>query len=293
MASANALGRLGDDDAVPALVEALTDPDPQVRERAARACGKLGDPRAVNALRDRVDGDERRVRQAAADALAAIGSKRALAALIDRVEDDSPEVRYVAASALGEYGGPKPIDALVETLDDANDAVRRAAVYSIVQLLSNAPTQRSHEIRETVVDRLGESPGGSVVVPLVELLEEGRQTAQRRNAAWLLGRIVGEEYRSRVVDALVDALGDEDEMTAQFAATSLVSIDGEEVADALLDLLEDPERPDRTAAKAVFVLGKVGGERAREKLESLVEETENPDVRKQAFSALSKLGGRR
>ncbi|MFB6122826.1 MAG: HEAT repeat domain-containing protein [Haloferacaceae archaeon] len=292
MASANALGRLGDEDAVPALVESLTDPDPRVRERVARACGKLGDPRAVDALRERVDGDERRVRQAAADALAAIGSKRALAALLDRVEDDSPEVRYVAASALGDYGGPKPIDALVETLGDENDAVRRAAVYSIVELLSNAPAERSHEIRQTVVDRLGETAGGSVVESLVELVEEGRQTAQRRNAAWLLGRTVGETHRSRAVDALVSALGDDDEMTAQFAATSLVTIGDDDVTDALLDLLEDPES-DQAAAKAVFVLGKVGDARARERLESLVESTEDPEVRKQAFSALSKLGGKR
>ncbi|MFC6988589.1 HEAT repeat domain-containing protein [Haloplanus sp. GCM10025708] len=291
MASANALGRLGDEKALPALVGALTDSDPRVRARAARACGKLGDPRAVDALRERVDGDDRRVRRAAADALAAIGSKRALAALVDQVEDDSPEVRYVAASALGDYDGPKPIDALVETLTDDDDAVRRAAVYSIVKLLSNAPSKRGHEIRQTVVERLGETADESVVDALAELLEEGRQVAQRRNAVWLLGRVVGETHRGRVVGALVSALGDDDETTAQFAATSLVAIGGDAVVDALLDLLEAPGS-DR-AAKAVFVLGKVGGDRARDRLESFVESTDDPEVRKQALSALSKLDGGR
>jgi HEAT repeat protein len=292
MAAANALRRLGDPGALPALVDVLDDPEARVRARAARACGAIGDERAADALAARLDDPRGRVRREAADALASIGTDRALTPLIGAVTDDDDEVRYAAVMALGGYQGPEAIDPLIAALDDESDVVRRAAVFSIIELLAAAPTEQSHRIRETVVDRL-ESADRSVVDPLVELLTESNQPRERRNAAWLLGRVAAEEGREDAVDALVDTLDADDGTTAQFAATSLVELDGAVVEDALLDLLEGGERSDAARSKAVFVLGKVGGERARAELETLLDRTDDQAVRKQVFSALSKLGGRR
>jgi HEAT repeat protein len=292
MAAANALRRLGDPGALPALIDVLDDPEARVRARAARACGAIGDERAADALAARLDDPRGRVRREAADALASIGTDRALTPLIGAVTDDDDEVRYAAVMALGGYQGPEAIDPLIAALDDGSDVVRRAAVFSIIELLAAAPTEQSHRIRETVVDRL-ESADRSVVDPLVELLTESNQPRERRNAAWLLGRVADEEGREDAVDALVGALDADDGTTAQFAATSLVELDGAVVEDAVLDLLEDGERSDAARSKAVFVLGKVGGERARAELETLLDRTDDQAVRKQVFSALSKLGGRR
>jgi HEAT repeat protein len=292
MAAANALRRLGDASALPALSDALDDPDPRVRARAARACGAIGDERAVPALADCLDDTESRVRRDAAAALAAIGTERALSPLLGAVTDANDEVRYAAVMALGSYQGPEAIDPLITALDDRSDVVRRAAVFSIIELLAAAPTRQSHRIRETVVDRL-ESADRSVVDPLVELLSESDQPRERRNAAWLLGRVTGEDGRDDAVEALVAALDAPDGTTTQFAATSLVELGDPTVEDALLELLEDANRSDAARSKAVFVLGKVGGERARRRLETLLDRTDDEDVRKQAFSALSKLGGRR
>jgi HEAT repeat protein len=292
MAAANALRRLGDPGALPALVDTLDDPNPRVRARAARACGAIGDERAAPALANRLSDPDGRVRRDAADALAAIGTERALAPLLGAVTDANDQVRYAAVMALGSYQGPEAIDPLITALDDESDVVRRAAVFSIIELLAAAPTEQSHRIRETVVDRL-ESADRSVVDPLVELLAESEQARERRNAAWLLGRVTGEAGRDDAVEALVDALAADDGTTAQFAATSLVELGGTAVEDALLDLLEDPDPSETARSKAVFVLGKVGGERARDRLERLLDRTDDEEVRKQAFSALSKLGGRR
>jgi len=292
MAAANALRRLGDPGALPSLVDALDDPEPRVRARAARACGAIGDERAADTLAARLDDPASRVRREAADALAAIGTDKALSPLIGAVTDDDDEVRYAAVMALGGYQGPEAIDPLITALDDESDVVRRAAVFSIIELLAAAPTEQSHRIRETVVDRL-ESADRSVVDPLVELLAESNQPRERRNAAWLLGRVADQEGRVDAVDALVDSLDADDGTTAQFAATSLVELGGTAVENTLLDLLEDSERSDAARSKAVFVLGKVGGERAREELERLLDRTDDEEVRKRVFSALSKLGGRR
>jgi HEAT repeat protein len=290
MAAANALGRVGDPSAVAALTDRLDDPDPRVRARAARACGSIGDARATDRLADRLGDQDGRVRREAADALAAIGTEAALAPLLDAVDDPSERVRYAAVMALGGYEGEAAIDPLIRALDDDDETVRRAAVFSLVELLANAPTDRSHRIRETVVDRL-ESAGRSVVDPLIELLEESSQSRERRNAAWLLGRVVGDTQRADAVGALADALDADGGTTAQFAATSLVELGGSAAEDALLDVLDDPDSSETARSKAVFALGKVGGERARERLEALLDRSDDEEVRKQAFSALSKLGG--
>jgi HEAT repeat protein len=49
--AAEALAKIGDKRAVPALIAALKDEDEQVRNQAAEALAKIGDKRAVPALK--------------------------------------------------------------------------------------------------------------------------------------------------------------------------------------------------------------------------------------------------
>jgi HEAT repeat protein len=294
MAAANALGSLGKTDVLPQLLEATTDGDPRVRARVARAAGKLDDARACDALIDRLEDPSGEVRREAANALGQIGNRQALNALLGMFDDERPVVRRIAVGAMGNFGNARPVDGLIEALSDEDPSVRRTAVYSIIELLSNVPTDQSHEIRETVVDKLSETDDASVVVPMVDILEESTQNRQRRNTAWLLGRVVGQDSDGygRIVKALVETLEDEDQMTQQFAATSLAEIGGTQVETRLLNVLDDEGRPTDVRGQAVFTLGKVGSERSRKRLDDLIDNTENEQLRKKAFSAISKLGGR-
>lgn len=290
IASANVLGRVGDEKVVPALVARLDDPDRRVRLRVCHACGRLGDPRTVPKLTARLGDCDPSVKQAAADALGQIATDRALEALLGLLGDDSASIRRVAASALGNASDARPVAHLAEALGDESGPVRQAAVFSIVELLSNAPAEQSHRVREAVVAELSDADDGTVLAPLVEILSDSVQLRQRRNAAWFLGRVCGDDPPRPVVAGLVAALDDDDRMTAQFAATSLAAIGGRDVEDALLDVLDGPASAD-ARAKVAFVLGDVGGDRSRERLERLVDGTEDKAVRKRAFAALSKLGG--
>jgi HEAT repeat protein len=293
MAAANGLGQFGDSDAIEPLVGRFEDGDPRVRARAARACGSIGDPRAVAPLESLLSDSSPTVRREAAQALGTIGNRQALQALLDMYNDPSDRVRRIAVGALGNFDTAAPVDALVEALDDDSAIVRRTAVYALIQLLANVPTGKSHEIRETVVDKLQATDDDSVVVPLVEIIEEGTQPAQRRNTAWLLGRVVADPD-GRAVDALIEALEDDDGMTSQFAATSLAELGADEhVEERLLDLVMDTESPTEARAQAIFALGKIGGEQSRQTLDRLLDETDEEEIRKRAFSAVSKLGGRR
>jgi HEAT repeat protein len=292
MAAANGLGALEATDAVPKLAGRFDDSDPRVRARAARACGQIADSRATDGLEGLLTDTNPKVRREAAEALGSIGNRQALSALLPLYEDGDERVRRVAVGAFGNFPNAQPVEYLVASLTDDSPTVRRTAVYSLVELLANVPTQQSHEIRETVVEQLSETDDRNVVVPLVEILEESQQAAQQRNTAWLLGRVTEAEERDRVVDALVAALSADDQMTGQFAATSLAELGGDAVERRLIALVDDADAPTSARAQAVFTLGKVGGERARQRIDALLDETESEEIRKRAFSAISKLGGR-
>lgn len=291
MAAANALGELAQADAVPHLIERFDDPDVRVRSRAARACGQIADPRATGALEGLLGDRSATVRREAAEALGRIGNRQALGALLGLYGDENERVRRIAVSGFGTFDNGRPVEYLVDALADESAAVRRTAVFSLIELLSNVPTQQSHQIRETVVDELAASQNETVIAPLVEILSQGTQTVQRRNAAWLLGRVMSDETNREAVDALVEALEDGDQMTKQFASTSLAEIGGTYTEQALLDIAENPDSDSESRAQAVFAVGKVGDHRTATRLEKLLDETDDERVRKRTFSALSKLGG--
>jgi HEAT repeat protein len=294
MAAANALGELGKTDVLPKLLDSFDDSDPRVRARVARACGRLEDARATDALIERLSDPKAEVRREAAEALGAIGNRQALTALLDMFDDERAPIRRIAVGAMGNFGNSRPVEGLVGALSDDDASVRRTAVYSIIELLSNVPTDQSHEIRETVVEQLNRTDDQSVLVPMIDILEESTQNRQRRNTAWLLGRVADQDSAGygRIVEALVEILDDEDQMTAQFASTSLAEIGGEQVESRLLEVVDDTDYDENVRAQAVFTLGKVGGERTRERLDDLIDQTESEQLRKKAFSAISKLGGR-
>ncbi|MFC7073696.1 HEAT repeat domain-containing protein [Halovenus rubra] len=292
MAAANGLGELGEGDAVPDLIERFRDPDPRVRARSARAVGLITDARATDGLESLLSDSKPTVRLEAAESLGRIGNRQALSALLQLYEDNDERVRRIAVNGFGKFSNDSPVEYLVTSLADDSAAVRRTAVFSLIELLSNVPTEESHEIRETVVDRLAATEDGTVVTPLVEILEQGTQPSQRRNTAWLLGRVLDDESNRDAVDALLVALEDGQQMTRQFAATSLAEIGGTYAEAELLSLATNDEHDSEARAQALFTLGKIGDEETAREIENLLDDTDDQEVRKRAFSALSKLGGR-
>ncbi len=291
MAAATGLGRIGEDNVLTVLVQRLGDPDPRVRKRVARACGRIGSPESVPHL-SRVLGEDRYdVRVEAAYALADIGTNNAISQLATVAEDDDETLRRISVDALGNLGSVDAVTVLSKALQDEAEPVRRTAMFSLVQLLSEAPAEVSHQVRNRIVDALEAANSKSAVKPLIDILEKSTETAQRRNAAWLLGRIAEDEEMVPAQQALLETLGDDDEMTSKFAATSLAVLDGPGLEKRLLDLVEDSHTDEETRVKALFVLGKVGGDRSRERLSGFVDRTESDRLRKRGFSALSKLGG--
>ncbi len=291
MAAASGLGRIGEDNILGSLLDRVEDPDSRVRKRIARALGRIGSPDAVPALAERLHEDRYDVRIEVAYALADIGTDSALRTLVDLTEEEDEVLRRISVDALGNLGSVDVVEVLAEALSDDSESVRRTAMFSLVQLLSEAPSDESHDVREKIVGELGAAKEEDAVGPLIDILNQSDETAQRRNAAWLLGRIATDTFRTDAQEVLIETLADEDQMTAKFAATSLTLLEDDELEGRLLTVIENRDLDEEMRGQALFVLGKVGGEESRRRLERFVDSTESEQLRKRGFSALSKLGG--
>ncbi|RQG97579.1 HEAT repeat domain-containing protein [Natrarchaeobius oligotrophus] len=274
MLAAVALGRIAAEETVPALLDVFTDADVRVRTRAVRSCGQIGDPRCVDALANRLNDRNEQVRRAAAAALAEIGTKDALHALLPAARSDSVSVRVIAIGEFGRFGNLEPVPMLMEALEDRSDLVRRTAARSILELLANAPSERSHELRDGLADELADAESEELAGQLVTILNGNPPDHVRRNAAWLFGQLNGVERRDDVQTCLVELLDDPDELTARFAMSTLVQLGEPSFASHLREFATADETSEDGTVRAEFVLERLTtGVPSREAVSNAVEYT--------------------
>jgi HEAT repeat protein len=120
---AQVLSRIGDPAALPALLSALEDPEPDVVAAAEDAIGNSAyEQQLADDLRQQLEtrllalledpASPRPVRTGAQYALGLLGARPAVPALIAALEDDEPIVRWNSAEALSHIGDPAAIPAL-------------------------------------------------------------------------------------------------------------------------------------------------------------------------------------
>jgi len=123
--------------AVPALLDGLRDPDPQVRVGAARGLGQIGPAArdAVGVLVAALNDSDPRVRFDVAMAIGRIGptARDAIPGLGRALRDPAPEVRVGAAMGLGGMGSAaeEMVPGLVQALRDGNAALRITAADAL------------------------------------------------------------------------------------------------------------------------------------------------------------------
>jgi len=129
--AADALGNIGDDRAIGGLLKLVEDSDSDVRWMAADALGKIGDAQAIPGLLKLVEHSHHYVRWSAADALGNIGDAQAIGGLLKLLEDSDSDLRWIAADALGKIGDAQAIGGLLKLVKDSNSGVRRRAAYAL------------------------------------------------------------------------------------------------------------------------------------------------------------------
>lgn len=200
-------------EALPALVDSLSDADEPLRLNAAYAIAAAGAPAtdaAARVLRES-DGLTRRY---AAFALAALGAP-AVETLSSLARDPNDDVRITAIDALGEMGSPARSAAgvLGESLTSTNPWVRRHAAEAL-GLLGAGAAPAVHRLAAALTDD---------------------QPYVRMNAATALARI-GPSATEAVPD-LVRALDDDDRYASAWSAIALRRIGTPEATSAVLDHL--------------------------------------------------------
>jgi HEAT repeat protein len=137
--AAKDLGRLGwlAHEALPALVGALGDEDPKVRESAAGAIGLMG-PESLPTLVGMLDHEDKYVRRHAVWAMGKLGplARPALHDLCRALKDADPRAASGAAQSLGSMGadGADAVPALAEAMRGTNIVLCRLAAKALSQI---------------------------------------------------------------------------------------------------------------------------------------------------------------
>ncbi len=305
--AAYALGQVGDATAVDALIPLLRDEDKYVRAIVAEALGKIGGAQAVDALTNVLDDSVRFVRWSAARALKRLQPEGAHEMTLYRQElshpeaairleaatrlsehspeearqyqrfrylydlqDSDPQLRAAAAKALATLGDVTTAQPLAAALGDSDPLVRRNAVVALSQLF----------LRSNDVSLL--TPA---IAPLIQLLQD--EVGLVSTAAATLLTQIG----TPAVNALTDALRDEDAAMRAVAVGVLGSIHPENLRDYQLSryLADLQDRDDAIRAQAAIALGAMGDERAIEPLIAALRDLDKT-VRKNTTDALTRIG---
>lgn len=200
--------------AVPALVKALKDPEPQVRLGAVEALMRLDarEPAAVVALWELLHSPDPSLRNQATGEMKMLG-RVGLPTLLAALKDKDPALRSRAAFLLGSVGpGPTAqtaAPALTEALADEAAPVRLEAALALSQLRQTSP---------------------KVVAPLIEALKSSDADVRRRAASGVAQ--VGPAAKE-AIPLLVNLLKDRADDTVRGAAASALGSMGAEAKDAL------------------------------------------------------------
>jgi HEAT repeat protein len=232
--------------AVPALMEALKNPDREVRRQAAWAMKRLGPasriavPTLIPALKD----PDPRVRKGAALALGSLEAEEAIPALMEALKDNHLVFCRLVASALAEIG-PAAVPPLTAALTDPDKYLRREAAWALGQIGPDARTavpallqalrehQKYNHVRVPEVHRRVDRHCVTDVVFIEPLKDADVQSSRgikgpdktfQAYVVHALGRIGSEA--GAAVPVLIEALSDADTKVCQAAVQSLARIQG-------------------------------------------------------------------
>jgi HEAT repeat protein len=198
MAAIKGLGRLGNRDAKPLLLAALSKGQVFERVTAAEALLLLGDNSGVPMLRtvlnDRTDGNARAM---AAVALGYAHDPASVPMLKQALVDQNIDVRLGAAAALTHYGDSGGVTYLRGAIRDPDQVTRRHAAQlfddiafdSGHPILVEALSSPDADVELAAVKTLGTAGGDPEVELLGTLLRASKDPIARADIAWSLGRI--------------------------------------------------------------------------------------------------------
>jgi HEAT repeat protein len=284
--SAAALGRIKDDRSVHRLLELLiSDPAPFVRVKVSQALGAIGHPAVIDYLITTLKDPEWWVRVRAVEALEKMGQS-AVAGLLPALEDEDAEVRRRAAMALERIGYVEQI------LDDyAQPAFKQdlrrilllVAEAGVIESLSQKLATGEGTIRKRIVRLFGDAGVKEASGPLLELLSETTEWSLKARIIESLGKIGARD----AVPRLVEHLRHREDWVRKSTVEALGRLEAQDAADDVAGLLDDPSPIARESALEALL--RLGVSKHRDKIEGLLLDP-TPRVRRTAIKVLRELG---
>jgi HEAT repeat protein/beta-lactamase regulating signal transducer with metallopeptidase domain len=187
-------------DVVEALVGALKDESPEVRQQAMHALTQVRSPAIVEPMIAALSDSNAEVRQSAAAALGQVGDPRAAPALSRLLSDADADVRQQAVFALGQLGAKESGPALIKALGDSDAEVRQRAAFALGQLgdrsavpgLVSALGDKVPDVRQQAAFALGQIGDEAAVDVLTKALKDPNAEV-RQQAAFALGQVIGHD----------------------------------------------------------------------------------------------------
>jgi HEAT repeat protein len=300
------LGSIGDAGALPLMISALADPEPNVCAAAAENLGKIGDARAVPELLKALEKTDIWLRYTILEALGRIGKAVPMSLIAPMAGENL--LKKAVFDCLGAIGNGEAITLLMEGIRERVRNVREAAVAALMKVRDRLPEAE----RMLLVDRrLKEFKGAPFVEGLLGSLD-----ASDRNLLEALAGLLGLIGDERAIGGLLQLC--RDERMRPLALQSLRSM-GESAAAAIMGrypsgdddercfiaylcgelrfpasapLLVAGMRGESTLLRRVSAIaaGKSGLPGIIKDIEPLLEETDR-EIREGAVEALSLLAG--
>ena len=267
-----------------------------IRVDAAYALGEIGDQKAVPSLIERLQDDSKFVRRAAISALGHLGDPSAVVPLIPMLEDRDVKIRNVTALALGEIRDEQAVDALMSKLEDDANQVSMAAERALIdiadtsiepRLLALMTSGKPERARMHAINLLGALKCRGAVLPLIDLMKGSGPGQVRARAAQALGRIADPQALQPL---LFCAEYDEDLAVREAAIESLGSF-GEAVLDRLLMQFENGSNQKRKAIKTALI--EVGEPTVMPLIERLEKRALSPERKEEAVEILGVIRDQR
>lgn len=191
MGIVNALGNIGDKSATSTLVEFLRDKDVEIN--AVIAIGKIRDDQSVPALIGKFWEADNQLKNSIVTALAEIGDERGLPILLNAMKNAYGDNILLIRKALGKIGNMEAVKALLDDLDQAKSEYNRhctseglkqitnkAVIPLLLQYLEkfekNVPSIYEYNIVSETLARLGNNSGGIYYWVVTEPGNNGMET---------------------------------------------------------------------------------------------------------------------
>ncbi len=299
--TARVLGQLGEDQAIPPLLDLLADQEQAVAEDAARALAQIRGREVAARLVPLLSVEQVRLRNRAMELLRRLGTD-APDLILDILEESDPDLRIFAADILGHIQGPGVGKALVRALDDPDPNVRTAAAMSLGRRRDGSAVRAlvSHLdddpwVAFTVTQALAQIGDPAAVEPLIRLISQGPDHLQAA-AVDALGRL-GD---ARAVPHLLAAAGRVSADLLEHLVGALLScadptvlrrLDPQVREKVVLELMDDLEDSDQdTVCRSLEGLAVLGDASATYGILNLVRQRREPRVLELAGEALCTIG---